>query len=775
MNFPSRSLLATLITLSLYGPAQADEISTEKKPNFTAVCIAPNDRVKDGNNQPIKVVSDSAKAIDNKKAVYQGNVVITQGDRKLSADKATMTPGTNQVVAEGNVNLQDPTMEIFSDKVVSNLDTHTSEATNVDYQLTCQAGRGEAYKVYQDGKSIYRLQDGTFTTCPAEDKSWRFTATKITHDMDSHFANFYNAKFEVFDVPIMYAPWLRLPVDDARLTGFLYPAIGLSSRDGFEIETPFYWNIAPNYDMTITPKYMSNRGLQLNTLFRYLNTTGTGQLEYEYLGTDDAHQDLDSRWAFNWSHTGRYHDHWYLDANYSKVSDRNYFGDLSSNVGDREDNQLTQEASLAYKDTNWNSSIRVRSFQTLDSDTEPYKLLPQLNYTYYASLPYSLDFKIPTSFSNFDTDADNKPTAQRVHLEPTLTLPIASTWWNMTTEAKVYYSYYNQDNIDNVLDYNGNASLKSTVSRAIPSIKWNAGLELERDTNVFNNDYTQTLEPRVQYLYVPDRDQSDVYQPFNYSGGGYDTTLMESDYYGLFRDQKYSSVDYISAANQFTLGATTRFLDDAYRERFNLSFGQIFYIDPANDDNTSVNTGSHYSAWALNSEFNYQDWLYFYGGMQYDSNTNKMQQANSAVEYRQNHSFVQLNYRYVSKDYIEQTIDLDDNENTITNDGISQLGLITQFSLTKKVNLSAGYYQDLTENIMLESYIGMHYAVDCWAFGINFNRNIINRDDINTESEDYDNNVTFSFSLLGFSDKPEFTVEDSDSSIDYTSPFDLNK
>ena len=566
-------------------------------------------------------------------------------------------------------------------------------------------------------------------------------------------------------------PYLRVPVGKERLTGFLYPSVSYGSRDGFELETPFYWNIAPNYDMTITPKYMSNRGLQLNSNFRYLTELGSGSLSGEYLGNDQEASDLDPRWGFNWSHNGMYNRHWLFEIDYSKVSDPTYFSDIDSSIGEREDNNLLQTAEVSYRDTNWDSTLRVRDFQPLTLGvSSSYRLMPQVeaNY-YYEDMPYGLDFSLNSHVSRFENDNPDKPTADRVHFEPTLTLPYATPWWSVTSEAKLMYTYYNQDfdpNAQEVIDKG--LELEENVSRTVPSIRIHSGLYLERDTLIWGDSYTQSLEPQIQYLYVRDVDQKGIYD-------AYDTTLMQTDYYGLFRDKRYSSVDRIAAANQFTIGATSRYFDNQFKERFNIAVGQIFYLnDSGRNLDTDNETSPNYSATALESDFNYDDWLFFHGGLQYDASKKDLQFANGAVEYREGGTFSQLNYRYISKEYLLDNILDEDQLNRYTENGISQLGFSTGFPIYDGVTLRGDYYHDLTENQMLEGQISLNFRTACWMISLGYNEYLKTRSNVSSSPSEYEQNFSISFSLIGLGLAPIGSSSGDSNSIGYGRPFYLN-
>lgn len=725
---------------------------------------------------PIYIKADKLDSEGNKKVTYSGDVTVIQGERQLTADKAILDKPNNKITAHGKVTYSDSQINVQSNYLETNTKTQDTEIKNAKYQLACQAGRGDAYRVYRDGKKIYRLKDGTFTTCPVNDNSWKLSASSIIRDENSPYLDLKNPRFEVLDVPIFYLPWLRVPVNKQRLTGFLFPSVHYNSTNGLELITPFYWNIAPNYDLTFTPRFMNSRGLELNTKFRYLNDFGLGSLTFEGMQEDRRHKALGSRWGYNWTHSGVYKENWKFDIDYSRVSYNDYFSDLSSQLGSREDNQLLQTGSVQYRTNKWDLSVALKDFQVLTNNIKPYKLAPQIAFNYYPTISNNgMQFNLNGELSRFKIDDKNKPSADRLHLEPSISFPILSTWWNMNTEVKLYATYYNQYDYSNNVTLDKN--LDSHVTRYIPSIKWESGLVFERDFTLANLNYKQTLEPKIQYLYIPEKSQNNIFQPYNYKNGGYDTTLMQTDYYGLFRDQKYSSIDYIAPANQLSIGATTRFYDNLNRERMNLSVGQILFFrqDKLENGENSPTT----SAWAVESDFNYNDWLYFHAGLQYDTHLSSAQVANTTIELRKNATnYLQLSYNYVDKDYLEQTVDYNNSTSGVVllEDDLGQLGFNAAYDLNSKFNLRGGYYMDVNEGIMLEGYSQVVYSVDCWAVALGYSKYLLSRSNITTEPEKYEDSISLSFYLRGMSSLPSFADgENLYRTLGYRSSFNLNK
>ncbi|PMM04149.1 LPS assembly protein LptD [Vibrio kanaloae] len=777
----SRTLLAASISTALYvSTTQAETItdsSVQEMPSIDQCLIEP--AAENETLRPAHVESDRLEAINGDKAIYSGDVRVTQGNKTILADNVTLHQQENIVVAEGNVNFSDGQIKSVSDRATNNLTTDEMTLENTDYEFLCEPGRGDAVYVSKTGKAVYEIEDGSITSCPIGDNAWRLRASSISVDQGEEQATFYNPRFEIQSVPVFYLPYLTVPVGDTRKTGFLYPTVSYGSSDGFEAEIPVYWNLAPNYDLETTFKYMQERGTQLNSKFRYLSDFGSGSIKSEYLPDDKKYEEKGDRWGAQLEHSGIFQQSWLFELDYSKVSDIDYFTDVnSSSIGNREDGQLLQEGKATYRSQNWDASVLVRDFQVLTTTNNlPYRLMPQLEYNYYApEVMKYLDFDLISHVSLFDTDAKGKPSATRVHVEPGITIPVGNTWGTWTTEARLLGTYYQQD-LDGVdtgtgSDYEG---LEESASRVIPEFRSHAGIVLERDTTIVGN-YTQTLEPQVQYLYVPKEDQSNI--------GRYDTTLLQTDYYGLFRSRKYSGVDRIASANQVSYGASSRFFDDEYKERLNISFGQIFYIDKdtkqnLNDNDSSKN--SNYSSWAVEVDFNYDDYLFYHGGVQYDIDTSAIQLANSTIEYRFTGGYIQTNYRYVTKEYIEDTVDF--NIGSITKDGISQAGLLGAYQISPKWNASAQYFYDLTTEEELEWLARINYKSDCWYIGFTYSNQLRSweGDYINTSNASpvYENNFSVNFGIVGFgtnigSDSGAVGESSSDNTLSYGRPFFLN-
>lgn len=774
----SRTLLATSISAALagftYPVLAASDALQNNIPNLEQ-CLVDIPDAQSPDQLPINVEADQLEAINGDRASYSGNVVVIQGKKQLTADKVTLYQQDNTVIAHGNVNFSDGQFHALSDKVTSNLTTDAIQLEQTQYQFLCEPGRGEASYIAKTGKAVYEMKDGSLTSCPIGDNAWRLVASSIDVDQNEEQAIFYHPRLEVLNVPVFYLPFLSVPIGDTRKTGFLYPTLSYGSRHGFEFETPFYWNLAPNYDLSTTVHYMEKRGTRLNGEFRYLTDFGLGSIKGEYLPEDSLSKTEHSRWAFQYKHSGLIAQSWKLETDYSRASDVDYFSDLSSSIGNKEDGQLIQQGRVSYRSKHWDTSLLVRDFQVLtQTQNLPYRIMPQVNFNLYfpETLPY-LDVDLKSHVTRFETSETNRPSATRVHIEPGFKIPLSTTWGSWTNEVRVLNSYYQQDLRDVAL-VNDYQYLEETTLRTIPEFRSHAGIVLERDTVLLSN-YTQTLEPQIQYLYVPKKEQNTI--------AWYDTTLMQTDYYGLFRSRKYSSVDYVAPANQLSYGAATRFFDSKYKERLNIAFGQIFYLDKElKTSSYSLNEKekSSYSAWAVEVDFNYDDAIFYHGGVQYDIDTGSMQLANNALEYRFDDGFIQTNYRYVSREYIEDTVGNTIPINSITKKGISQAGLLSNYQLSPKWHLSGQYFYDLTTQHSLEWLASLNYRSDCWYIGFTYSNQLkgwkqpFDIPNPSFSDPEYESNFSFNVGIIGFGSNFDPDSKKALNSLGYGRPFILN-
>ncbi|MDL3984295.1 LPS assembly protein LptD [Shewanella xiamenensis] len=712
----------------------------------------------------IRIASDRSKAEMGKQAIFTGDVVFSQGDRHIAADEAILDQATEQFDANGNLVFQDSNFTVTADSLQAQMRSNRATLKGAQYWLHGQQVHGDAEKLQITINNNLILTNTNFTTCPPDNVSWLLEAEKIKINSEEEWGEIWNAKLRVADIPVFYIPYMTVPVSDKRKTGFLYPSFSTSTTNGFEVSAPYYWNIAPEYDLTFTPNYMTNRGLFTKTEFRYLaGEAQNGRLNFEYLGSDRMIGGSPNRYLYNWQHQGAIDKNWRVLTNFTEVSDNNYFNDLKSDVNRATDNQLSRIGEVSYFERDWDISTRVQDIKVLGEDEKPYQVMPQVNFNYRAADFWNnLDFGFNSELTNFAHQDDDVNTATRLHMAPSLTLPIHGPSGSLTSQLKLMQTNYWQDKNNTKFD-----TLDDTVSRTIPQVRINGQINFERFTEIFEQNYRQTLEPQFQYLYVGYEDQRGI--------GIYDTAQLQDDYFGLFRDRRFSGLDRIADANQVTLGITTRFFDDHNQEATKFSLGQIFYLQDSKlgyEDNIfEQNQSTSVLAAELDTRLS-QDW-YLGAAIQYDTNTSDNKKTEVTLDFRpEANKLLQLSYRYVPDL-------LNSNTNDLVN--ISQAGVRGAWPINDSLYFVGNWYYDLNESRSIETYTGFQYESCCYAIRLSYHYRIkTNYDDnigsaIIDEREQFERGVYLNLVIKGLGGSGPLGVTDmlNDGLFNYRKPLYL--
>lgn len=754
------TLLATMIASALYSQAGAAADLASQCMLGVPSYIRPQVQG-DTNNLPVTINADSANGDYPDNAVFSGNVDIEQGNSRLRADEVQLhqkqPPGQSDPVrtvdALGNVHYDDDQVILKGPKAWSNLNTKDTNVWKGDYQMVDRQGRGTADVMKQRGNNRYTiLENGSFTSCLPGSNTWSVVGSEVIQDRQEEVAEIWNARFKLGPVPIFYSPYLQLPIGNKRRSGFLIPNAGYSSDSGFEFVLPYYWNIAPNFDATITPHYMAKRGnVMWENEFRYLTQAGAGVVEYDYLPSDkvyskDNPEEKNSRrWLLYWAHSGVVDQVWRFNTDYTKVSDKDYFDDFNSKYGSSTDGYATQKFSVGYAVENFDATVSAKKFQILDEGrSNSYYAQPQLDVNFYQNNVGPFDTRLFAQAVKFKNTSKDMPEATRVHVEPSISLPLSNRWGSINTEAKLMTTHYDQTNVNWYNSAYG-THIKKSVNRTLPQFKVDGKMVFERDMD-WSQGYTQTLEPRVQYLYVPYKDQGNIME--------YDSSLLQADYTGLFRDRSYSGLDRIASANQVTTGLTTRVYDQNAVERFNASVGQIYYFKKSRtgDDNfnweNEDDTGS--IVWAGDTYWRMTDRWGLRGGVQYDTRLDDVTTGNGAIEYRRDEDrLLQLKYRYASPKYISTSLTSYSNSQ-LYKDGISQVGATASWPIADRWSVVGAYYYDTKASKTADQMLGVQYNSCCYAISIGYERKINDWDNDRLKSK-YDNKFGFNIELRGLS------------------------
>ena len=757
------TLLATMIASALYShQGLAADLASQCMlgvPSYDRPLVQG-----ETNELPVTINADNAKGNYPDDAVFTGNVDIAQGNSRLQADEVQLHQKQAEgqpepirtVDALGNVHYDDNQVILKGPKGWSNLNTKDTNIWEGDYQMVGRQGRGKADLMKQRGENRYTiLENGSFTSCLPGSDTWSVVGSEVIHDREEQVAEIWNARFKLGPVPVFYSPYLQLPVGDKRRSGFLIPNAKYSTNNYFEFYLPYYWNIAPNMDATITPHYMHRRGgIMWENEFRYLTQAGAGLMEFDYLNSDKVYEDEhpkddnSRRWLFYWQHSGVMDQVWRFNVDYTKVSDTSYFNDFDNKYGSSTDGYATQKFSVGYAVQNFDATVSTKQFQVFDAqNSNSYSAQPQLDVNYYQNDVGPFDTRIYGQAVHFVNTNDNMPEATRVHLEPTINLPLSNNWGSINTEAKLLATHYQQTNLDWYNSNPQNTKLDDSANRVMPQFKVDGKMVFERDMQMLAPGYTQTLEPRAQYLYVPYRDQSHIYN--------YDSSLLQSDYSGLFRDRTYGGLDRIASANQVTTGVTSRVYDDAAVERFNISVGQIYYFTESRtgDDNikweNDDKTGS--LVWAGDTYWRISDRWGLRSGIQYDTRLDSVATSSSSIEYRRDENrMLQLNYRYASSEYIQATLPSYYSTAEQYKNGISQVGAVASFPIADRWSIVGAYYFDTNVNKEADSMLGLQYNSCCYAIRFGYERKLNGWD--NTQKHAiYDNTIGFNIELRGLS------------------------
>lgn len=614
---------------------------------------------------------------DEQVATLAGDVVMRQGSMQVEADEASLYQAESRGELNGNVRLRDNGALIVGDHADVQLDTGAAKVDNAEYVLHKSRIRGSALYAKRAEDAIIRLKDGTYTTCEPNSNAWQLKGNNITLNPATGFGTATNVTLRVKDIPILYTPYIYFPIDDRRQSGFLPPSFSSSSDTGFTLVTPYYFNLAPNYDATLYPRYMTKRGLLMEGEFRYLTESSEGQFGAAYLNddNDDRKRQTDyekTRYMLNWQHKGGLDSRVLTEVDYTKISDPYYFQDLQSDqVGVESRDYLNQQAAVSYRGDDYTAKLNVQAYQLATvTQITPYNQLPQL--TVNGMLPYhpeGLNFSYNTELVRFERSLENgnytnedgtvdprldnnvkgiaRANGTRLNLAPTMNLPMNWSYGFLTPSLKYMYTQYDLD-----LDGTGKQTLlageeyKNSQSRSVPIASVDSGLYFDRNTNWFGTNYRQTLEPRAFYLYVPERNQDNI--PI------FDTSESTFSYSSLWRDNRFTGTDRVGDENKLSLGLTSRWIEENGFERQRVSVGQAYYFKdrkvqlPGIDDNRDDAT-SRVSPYALEYAYRFnRDWRAT-ADYNWDPETRSPRSGSAMMHYQPEdnpNKVVNLGYRY---------------------------------------------------------------------------------------------------------------------------------
>jgi len=644
-------------------------------------------------------------------ASFTDRIRLTSGSRVLTADGAKFDRAANTFSVDGSVEFRDAETQVRASGAKYKHDTGEVSFTDAEFKLWAvpARGSGDYIRVRQEGK--LDLKGVTYTSCPEGKDDWILSASKIRIDQEKGVGTARNAKLTFKSVPILWFPYLSYPATNKRKSGWLIPDFGTNSTRGIDIEVPYYWNIAPQYDATIAPRLMTKRGLQVNTEFRYLTRKHEGVLVAEYLPEDDitgTHRALTGiRHESNFTNT------WRGVVHATHVSDSNYFEDLSSGLAATSQTHLLRRADIEFYNNVWSGLLRVEDYQTIDDTIpdidQPYQTLPKLAVSGFTPNGWmGLEYGLDGELAHFDRNLG--VTGVRGHIMPEISLPLDLRL--MTVEPAVAWDYTAYSLNDTA------AAQNESPSREAPIGSIDVATTLERLTP--KRGWLQTLEPRVQYAYIPFRNQDDL--PV------FDTIAPDLNIVQLFRKNRFVGYDRLGDTNQLSIGVTTRLIDAKDGGEFlRATVGDILYFS---DREVTLPGGAP-------SDSNKSDYLLEFGMKLFDRWRTQFNYQYNSDDRKTKWTDIRLNYR-ASDTKIANFM------YRFRRDSLEEFDVSAAWPVANRWNLVGRYNYSILDRKSLETLVGAEYATCCWAIRTSVRRYLASR------TGDFDTSFSIQLILKGF-------------------------
>ena len=709
----------------------------------------------------IEVSADNSSGTEGQ-LLLTGNVSVIQGNRSIEADSVAFDRDQQFTEASGNVAYREPGVVLQGEHLTFDSERQHATVNQAHFALHEPQLSGAAQQLERDASGEITIEDGAVTFCAPEDPQWYIKTETLKIEPDEGMATATHATLRWSGVPIFYVPWMTFPVDDRRKTGLLFPSIGSDTRGGLDVTTPIYFNLAPNYDATYSPRYIGERGLLHQANGRWLSQyAGAWDVTGQYISDDDKYSEDfpegdSERWAIGVKHRGNYGESWRTTIKYNKVSDPDYVRDLdNSTLSSQRQTALKQLGQIDYLGEDWKVSLQAQQFQSLADDiTNNYKKLPQLTARWRGDANLAgLQPIALLQYSNFDTDA-NRVRGERIYGEAGVTYPLNWTWGFLRTTAKYRSVAYDLENLRSLPED------KPDASSGVFSV--DGGLIFERATTFGGQSASQTLEPRVFYLYSEYDEQRG--QP------DFDSAELTFSYTQLFRDTRFSGHDRLDDANQISVGVTTRFFADSDgRERLNASIGQIFYFrdrevrlkarSPVLDESLSA-TAVEFN-WFPNETWSVRS------SMLYDTEDNEFDALSAQVGYRP------ITGQIFNVGYTLREPPPSQSKRPVT----EQANFSAYYPIGDNWGAFAAVEYSLEGNEFVEDMVGVEYDNCCWKMRLLYMRYLDTAGSFAPDFSDPDlereNAVQFQFVLKGmggFGSRVENLMRDMIRGFDPTAP-----
>ncbi|RDK00593.1 LPS-assembly protein LptD [Paraburkholderia lacunae] len=650
------------------------------------------------------VLGDSTSGTTDQDMAAKGSAEIRRNTLVIKADALHYDQDTDLADAYGQVHVINNGNTFVGPEAHLQVDSSEGfmSAPKYHFNLTGGSGSAERVDLLDNERSVFT--HGTYTACACvDDPAWYIKGSEFDFDTGADEGVAHNGVLFFQGVPVFASPWLSFPLSGERRSGLLPPTFSLSSGNGFELSVPYYFNIAPNRDLTVTPRLISKRGVQLQSTFRYLSPTYSGSITGEFLPNDRLTKT--NRYALYIQHNQNFGNGFGGYIYYNKVSDNTYPEDLSSSVSQfMNGTQLLyqQEAGLTYNNGPWSVLAREQHWQTLTPSVAPYGREPQLNVKYAKYNVGGFDFGSEADYTNFRITTADKTEGQRVMFNPYVSYSVVGPGYFVTPKVQWHFASYNLRNISGDVP----TGTPKNFTESIPTLSFDSGLIFDRSVRIFGQDYIQTLEPRLYYVYTPYRNQE--------SAPLFDTADSDFGLAEIFTPNTFVGNDRIADANRLTAALTTRFINPATgdeRARFVLAQQYYFRDQRVTLLPTQTSTQATHSDLIAGASLKLGAGFASETAFQYNADNNQLVKTSVGFGFSPGTGrVVNVGYRYTRAN------------TTLDNQPINQVLVSGQWPLSHRVFGVGRFNYDLGGHRIVDGLVGLQYDADCWTFGAGIQR-----------------------------------------------------
>jgi LPS-assembly protein len=663
----------------------------------------------------IEIEGNSLETLLDRRMKAKGNAILKKGNTTIKAEVIEYDEVSEKIITTGNTNIDLESMSLRGSKLSLKLSDETGQMDDASFifknadkpeKSVIKRGvvvtkrsydfRGDAKAIFFEGENKKRLQSSRITTCEADSDDWYIKSSNMEVNTKTDRVNATNAILEFKGLPVLYTPSIDFSLNKNRKSGFLGSTFGTTSQGGFDFRVPYYFNISPNMDATLTARYLGKRGPLADGEFRYLTENYSGFNQLQYMNHDQS-SGQDNRYYVKLDHQHKFNNGWSASYNFQKVSDDTYFSDLATMIQVTSVVNLPQRANINYAGETWKFNALTEKYQTLtNASNSPYQRLPQLNLSGRKDFDsYILDLK--SQWAYFDKDEkftyglNEKPTGSRLSITPGISVPFTRT-----------YGYVKPKLSANVRSYNLNNSSIGNKDIFTPIVSVDSGMYFDRTVNLLNQNFTNTLEPRLFYVYIPYKDQSAL--------PNFDTGLADLNMQTLFSENQYNGQDRINDANQLTASITSKFIDKNGKERLSGILAQRYYFEDRKIFGTELSAKKANSDIFMGGTARLANSLNLDAMFQYDPDSSKLLRSTLSSRYNpEPGKILNLSYRMIEN----------------VSDSIQDLKVFNaagQWPLGNRFYSIARYNYDLKTSQTIEVLGGVEYDGGCWVARTIFDR-----------------------------------------------------